>query len=136
MLRKTPKRAWLSPTNKQNIPDSPPSNCGYLRCNVLFIFASTSIFSYLQAQNLIFFFINIAVLSVLLKMTFSGTISNCPVCRSNVRIIATVLCKLLPYSIFLLYAILVLYILNLIRNKISGTIRKMQFHPEQCVCYD
>ena len=50
---------------------------------------------------------NIAVLSVYLKkMTFSGTISNCPVCRSNVRIIATVQCQLLPYSIFLLYAIL------------------------------
>ena len=40
------------------------------------------------------------------KMTFSGTISNCPVCRSNVRIIANVQCQLLPYSIFLLYAIL------------------------------
>ena len=36
----------------------------------------------------------------------NGTISNCPVCRSNVRIIATVQCQLLPYSIFLLYAIL------------------------------
>ena len=64
-------------------------------------------------------------------MTFSGTISNCPVCRSNVRIIATVPCQLLPYSNFLLYAILVLEILNLIRNKTSGTIRKMQFHLER-----
>ena len=63
-------------------------------------------------------------------MTFSGIISNCPVCRSNVRIIATVPCQLLPYSIFLLYAILLLYILNLIRNKTPGTIRKMQFHLE------
>ena len=42
------------------------------------------------------------------KMTFSGTISNCPVCRNNVRIIATVQCQLLPNSIFLLYAILYL----------------------------
>ena len=52
--------------------------------------------------------INIAVLSFLIKMKFSGIISNCPVCRSNVRIIAIVPCQLLPYSIFLLYAILVL----------------------------
>ena len=63
-------------------------------------------------------------------MTFSGTISNCRVCRSNVRIIVTVQCQLLPYSIFLLHAILVLYIVNLIRNKTSGTMRKMQFHLE------
>ena len=63
------------------------------------------IFSYLHAQNLMFLLINIAVLSVSPKMTFSGTISNCPVCRSNVRIIANVQCQLLPYSIFLLYAI-------------------------------
>ena len=63
-------------------------------------------------------------------MTFSGTISNCPICRSHVRIIATLPCQLLPYSIFLLYAILVLYILNFIRNKTSRTIRKMQFHLE------
>ena len=27
MLRKTQKRAWLSPRNKQNIPDSLPSDC-------------------------------------------------------------------------------------------------------------
>ena len=27
MLRKTPRRAWLSPRNKQNIPDSLPSDC-------------------------------------------------------------------------------------------------------------
>ena len=66
------------------------------------------IFSYLNTQILMFLFINIALLSVSPKMTFSGTISNCPVCRSNVRIIATVPCQLLPYSIFLLYAILVL----------------------------
>ena len=62
----------------------------------------------LHAQNLMFLFTNIAVLSVSFKMMFSGTISNCPVCRSNVRIISTVPCQLLPYSIFLLYAILVL----------------------------
>ena len=68
----------------------------------------SKIVSYLHAQNLMFLFINIAVLSVSPKMTFSGTVSNCPVCRSNVRIIATVPCQLLPYSIFLLYAILVL----------------------------
>ena len=64
-------------------------------------------------------------------MTFSGTILNCSVCRSNVRMIATVPCQLLPYSIFLLYAILVLKILNLIRNKTSETIRKIQFHLER-----
>ena len=64
------------------------------------------IFSYLHAQNLMFLLINIAVLSVSPKNDVSGTISNCPVCRSNVRIIATVQCQLLPYSIFLLYAIL------------------------------
>ena len=65
------------------------------------------IFSYLHAQNLMFLLINIAVFKRFSqKMTFSGTISNCPVCRSNVRIIATVQCQLLPYSIFLLYAIL------------------------------
>ena len=68
----------------------------------------SKIFSYLHAQNLMFLFINIAVLAFLPKMTFSGTISNCPVCRSNVRIIATVPCQLLPYSNFLLYAILAL----------------------------
>ena len=68
----------------------------------------SEIFSYLHAQNLMFLFINIAFfLAFLPKMAFSGTISNCPVCRSNVRIIATVPCQLLPYSIFLLYAILV-----------------------------
>ena len=68
----------------------------------------SKIFSYLHAQNLMFLFINIAILSFSLKMTFSGSISNCPVCRSNVHIIATVPCQLLPYSIFLLYAMLVL----------------------------
>ena len=60
----------------------------------------SNIFSYLQAHNFMFLFINIAVVSVSPKMPLSGTIFNCPVCRSNVCIWATVPCQLLPYFDF------------------------------------